>query len=102
MELGSTLAVIDGVARAIKIKKTFIIELALLDCLILGLVITLSKGTTSVTVIGNDRFVEQGDLVERTFAELIILVGFSLLGRVIDPLGNFLDISRKSKIEKGK
>ena len=72
MELGSTLAVIDGVARAIKIKKSFITELTLLDCLVFGLIITLNKGTTNITIIGNDRFVEQGDLVERTFAELII------------------------------
>jgi F-type H+/Na+-transporting ATPase subunit alpha len=94
LELGSTLAVIDGVARAIKIKKSFMTELTLLDCLIFGLIITLNKGTTNITIMGNDRFVEQGDLVERTFAELIILVGFTLLGRVIDPLGNFLDMRK--------
>jgi len=99
LELGSTLAVVDGVGRAIKIKKSFITELTLFDCLIFGLIITLNRGTTNITIIGNDRFVEQGDLVERTFAELIILAGFSLLGRVIDPLGNFLDENRKVKKE---
>jgi F-type H+/Na+-transporting ATPase subunit alpha len=91
MQLGSTLAVLDGVGRAIKIKKSFINELSLFDCVIFGLIITLNKGTTNLTIIGNDRFVEQGDFVERTFAELLISVGFSLLGRVIDPVGNFLD-----------
>ena len=91
MELGSTLAVLDGVGRAIKIKKAFINELVLFDFLIFGLIITLNRSVTSITIIGSDRFVEQGDFVERTFAELIILTGFALLGRVIDPLGNFLD-----------
>lgn len=91
MEIGSALAVLDGVARAVKIRKIFIAELVLIDNIIFGLIITVNRGITYITVIGNDRYVEQGDLVERTFAELFIFAGFRLLGRVIDPIGNFLD-----------
>jgi F0F1-type ATP synthase alpha subunit len=84
------------VARAAKIRKAFFCELALIDRQIFSIILTMQDGVTSLTVMGNDRSVEQGDLVERTFSELIICVGFSILGRVIDPLGNFLD-SPKAK-----
>jgi len=46
---------------------------------------------SGLTVLGNDRAVEQGDIAERSFMELLIEVGFFLVGRVIDPAANFLD-----------
>ena len=46
---------------------------------------------TGLTVLGNDRMVEQGDIAERSFTELLIEVGFHLVGRIVDPTAVFLD-----------
>ncbi len=56
-----------------------------------GLALNLEFIITGLTVLGNDRLVEQGDIAERSFAEILIEVGFFLVGRIIDPTANFLD-----------
>ena len=64
-----------------------LINLALLKAVTLNLEFFIS----GLTILGSDRDVEQGDIAERTFMELLINVGFYLIGRVIDPISNFLD-----------
>ena len=90
MEIGLVLTAIDGVARVASMDLTFIgelINLATLKAVTLNLEFFIS----GLTILGNDRDVEQGDIAERTFMELLINVGFYLIGRVIDPISNFLD-----------
>jgi F0F1-type ATP synthase alpha subunit len=84
------LTTIDGVSRVIGIDATFIGELLILT-IVRALSLNLEFLITGLTVLGNDRQVEQGDIAERTFAELLIEVGFFLVGRIIDPAANFLD-----------
>jgi F0F1-type ATP synthase alpha subunit len=74
----------------IGIDATFIGELLILT-IVRALSLNLEFLITGLTVLGNDRQVEQGDIAERTFAELLIEVGFFLVGRIIDPAANFLD-----------
>lgn len=81
---------IDGVSKVIGIDNIFVGELLVL-AIIRGLAMNIELVITGLTVLGNDRQVEQGDMVERTFAELLIAVGFYLVGRILDPAGNFLD-----------
>jgi F0F1-type ATP synthase alpha subunit len=83
-------SIIDGVARVVSLEHTFIGEL-LVIALIKAMALNLEESITALTILGNDRNVLQGDLAERTFAELLIEVGFYLIGRVIDPAANFLD-----------
>ena len=90
LEVGVILTTIDGVSRVIGLDTSFIGELLLLSVL-RALSLNLEFLITGLTVLGNDRMVEQGDIAERSFAELLIEVGFFLVGRIIDPTANFLD-----------
>ena len=90
LEVGVILSLKDGVARVVALDHTFIGELLLLTG-VKALTINLEYIITGLSVLGNDRDVEQGDIAERTYAELLISVGFFLVGRVIDPVSNFLD-----------
>merc|ERR1712100_828713 len=44
-----------------------------------------------IVVLGNDREIQEGDIVKRTGAIVDVPIGRSLLGRVVDPLGNAID-----------
>ena len=90
MEIGLILTAIDGVARVSGLDTTFIGELINLG-VIKSVTLNLEFFISGLTILGNDRDVEQGDIAERTFMELLINVGFYLIGRVIDPISNFLD-----------
>jgi F0F1-type ATP synthase alpha subunit len=90
LEVGLVLTTIDGVSRVIALDHTFIGELLLLAN-VRAITLNLELIITGLSVLGNDREVEQGDIAERTYAELLIEVGFFLIGRIIDPAANFLD-----------
>ncbi len=90
MEVGITLAVVDGVAKVLGVDLAFIGELLTIGT-IKAMALNIENSVSALTVIGNDRDVLQGDIVERSFAELLIKVGFFIVGRVIDPIANFLD-----------
>ena len=77
-------------ARVIALDQTFIGELLVLS-VVRALTLNLENFVTGLSILGNDRNVVQGDVAERTFAELLIEVGFFLVGRIIDPAANFLD-----------
>jgi F0F1-type ATP synthase alpha subunit len=90
MDLGIVSTIIDGVARLLALELVFLGELILFS-LFKAMTINLEYFITGVTVLGNDRAVEQGDIAERSFTELLVEIGFFLIGRVIDPAANFLD-----------
>lgn len=91
LEVGIILSLKDGVARVVALDHTFIGELLLLSN-VKALTLNLEYIISGLSILGNDRDVEQGDIAERTYAELLISVGFFLLGRILDPVGNFLDL----------
>lgn len=90
MEVGIVLTIIDGVARVIALDHSFIGELLNVTTT-KALTLNLENAVTGLSILGNDRNIVQGDIAERTFAELLIEVGFFLVGRIIDPAANYLD-----------
>jgi len=56
-----------------------------------GLTLNLSEITSDIAILGNDKDVEEGELAERLFMELVISVGFQLVGTVIDAIGNYIN-----------
>jgi F0F1-type ATP synthase alpha subunit len=86
------LTTVDGVARVLSLDAAFIGELMILSIL-KALALNLEFFISGLTILGNDRQVEQGDIAERSFMEILIQVGFFLIGRIIDPAANFLDAS---------
>lgn len=91
MDAGVVLSMVDGVSRVVALDSSFIGELILL-ILVRAVTLNLELLITGLSVLGNDRNVEQGDIAERTLAEILIAVGFFLIGRVIDPAANFIDL----------
>lgn len=56
-----------------------------------GLALNIYHSTISCVLFGNERFLKEGDLVYRSFELLSLGVGFSLLGRVVNVLGEAID-----------
>src|SRR5260221_4735537 len=56
-----------------------------------GLALNLEADKVGIIVLGNPNTIEQGDIVSTTGKLLSIKVSESLIGRVIDPLGNPID-----------
>lgn len=53
--------------------------------------LNLEPDNVGVVVFGNDRLIREGDVVKRTGAIVDVPIGDSLLGRVVDALGNPID-----------
>jgi len=58
---------------------------------IMGLVLNLEVDKISAVVLGDDQDIKPGEYVMRRFKLMNVPTGQSLLGRVVDPLGNPLD-----------
>lgn len=91
MELGLTLFNKDGIARLIGLEELFQSELVILFAPLKGLTLNLSELSSDIAILGNDKEVEEGELAERLFLELVILVGFHLIGSTVDAIGNFIN-----------
>lgn len=53
--------------------------------------LNLETDNVGVVVLGNDREIQEGDVVKRTGAIVNVPIGDDLLGRVLDALGNPID-----------
>jgi proton translocating ATP synthase F1 alpha subunit len=56
-----------------------------------GMALNLETDNVGIVVLGNDREIQEGDIVKRTGNIVDVPIGEGLLGRVIDPLGNAID-----------
>jgi len=67
-----------------------------------ALVLNLEEYTVGAVVLGEDKNIQEGDLVKRTKQVLSVPVGEALLGRVVNPLGKPIDgkgsIAAKAKL----
>ena len=53
--------------------------------------LNLEPDNVGIVVFGNDKLIKEGDVVKRTGAIVDVPVGESILGRVVDALGNPID-----------
>ena len=60
--------------------------------------LNLEPDNVGVVVFGNDKVIKEGDIVKRTGAIVDVPVGESLLGRVVDALGNPIDGKVRSSL----
>jgi len=93
---GTVLSVGDGIAKVSDLHDVQAGELVTIFCsgsteLLKGLALNLEVNEVGVVIFGNDRFVQQGDLVIRTFQIVDVPVGYPLLGRVVNALGEPID-----------
>src|ERR1700743_26653 len=88
-----------NIGYVLALKDVIASEIVRFNGTILGLAINLEENVTGVTIFGNDRNIKQGDYVERLYTILEIAVSTSLIGRVIDSLGNYIDESVTEEVE---
>jgi proton translocating ATP synthase F1 alpha subunit len=56
-----------------------------------GMSLNLENNTVGIVIFGNDSLISEGCTVNRTKNIVNVPVGYGLLGRIVDPLGNPLD-----------
>jgi F-type H+-transporting ATPase subunit alpha len=104
-EVGTVVAVGDGVAEIEGIEDARMMEMVLFDdfedeslkdslekdSALYGLVLNLEEESVKVVVLGDTSRVSEGMRVKRTGKLLSIPVGDSIVGRVVNPLGEVID-----------
>ena len=56
-----------------------------------GMALNLETDNVGIVILGNDREIQEGDIVKRTGSIVDVPIGLGMLGRVVDPLGNAID-----------
>jgi F-type H+-transporting ATPase subunit alpha len=93
-EVGRVVEVGDGIARVYGLSKAMageMLEFQTNHGAVMGQVFNLELDTVGAVIYGDYLAVKEGDLVKSTGRLLEVPVGESLLGRVVNPLGQPLD-----------
>ena len=90
-EIGTVLQVSDGVARIYGLRNAEANELLEFENGIKAIVMNLEEDNVGAVLLGPTDRIKEGFTVKRTKRIASIMVGESMLGRVIDPLGAPLD-----------
>ena len=95
LETGRVLAVGDGIARVYGLDHIqageWVEILSSNNQVVRGIALNLETDNVGVVIVGNDRSVQEGDLVKRCHKIVDVNVGMGLLGRVVDGLGQPID-----------
>lgn len=89
--IGKVISVNDGIASIYGLEKVKFGEKVLFSSGIEGIVLDLDHDTAGVVMLGSDRDVQEGDIVKCSDAAVQVPVGFELLGRVVNALGQPID-----------
>ena len=90
-EVGTVLQVGDGIARIYGLNSVQANELIEFDSGVMGIVLNLEEDNVGAVLLGSSEAIKEGDSVKRTKKIASIQVGESLLGRVINTLGEPID-----------
>ena len=90
-ETGTVLSVGDGIARVFGLEKVMAGELVEFGDGLDGMVLNLEEDNVGIAVMGETTGVKEGDLCRRTGRIIEVPVGESLIGRVVDGLGQPID-----------
>merc|ERR1719453_1996963 len=90
-EFGTVISIGDGIARVFGLTKVQAGEMVEFNSGVKGMALNLETDNVGIVVLGNDREIQEGDIVKRTGAIVDVPIGEGLLGRVVDALGNPID-----------
>ena len=90
-ETGVVILVGDGIARVSGLDKCMAGELIEFPNGSYGMAQNLEEDTVSVVILGTDNGIKEGDTVKRTGRVVSVPVGMSLVGRVVNALGEPID-----------
>jgi F-type H+-transporting ATPase subunit alpha len=86
-EVGTVVAVGDGIARVNGLETCMSGELLELPHGVFGMALNLEEGSVGAVLLGEFHKIKEGDTVKRTGRIMEVPVGDGLVGRVVDPLG---------------
>ncbi len=89
--IGVTLQVGDGIARIYGLQDALAGELLEFPHGIYGLAMNLERDNLGCIILGDDKKIQEGDLVKGTGRIMQVPTGRALLGRVVNALGQPLD-----------
>ena len=90
-ETGVVILVGDGISKVSGLDKCMAGELVEFPNGAYGMAQNLEEDSVSVVILGNDEGIKEGDTVKRTGKVVSVPVGKSLLGRVVNALGQPID-----------
>ncbi len=90
-EVGTVLTVGDGIARVYGLDNVQAGEMVEFPGKVKGMALNLEDDNVGVVIFGSDKSIKEGDVVKRTESIVEVPTGKSLLGRVVDGLGNPID-----------
>lgn len=89
--VGTVQQIGNGVATVSGLPNVSVDEIVTFPTGIEGMTLNLERQRVDLIMLGSEKGIRGGDLVEATGKQLKIPVGANLLGRVVDPLGNPID-----------
>merc|ERR1712048_765784 len=90
-EFGSVISIGDGIARVFGLTKVQAGEMVEFKSGVKGMALNLETDNVGIVILGNDREIQEGDIVKRTGSIVDVPIGECMLSRVVDPLGNAID-----------
>jgi F-type H+-transporting ATPase subunit alpha len=90
-ETGTIISVGDGICQAYGLSKVALGELVEFSDGLRGVAFNLEEDSVGIVLMGDTTRVREGDTVKRTGKIAEVPVGESLIGRVVDALGNPID-----------
>ena len=89
--VGVVLQVGDGIARVYGLENVMAAELVEFPGGVFGMALNLEEDSVGCVILGEDRYIKEGDIAKCTGRIVEVPVGPELLGRVVDALGRPID-----------
>jgi F-type H+-transporting ATPase subunit alpha len=89
--VGTVVEVGDGIAQVYGLDAALASELLEFPGGVMGMALNLGEDTVGAVILGDPRYIKEGDTVKTTGRVVEVPVGQALLGRVVDPLGRPID-----------
>ncbi|MEK7329636.1 MAG: F0F1 ATP synthase subunit alpha, partial [Candidatus Eisenbacteria bacterium] len=89
--VGTVLSVGDGISRVWGLEDAMAGELIRFPGDVMGMVLNLEEDNVGVVLLGPDKDIKEGDRVERTGRIASVPVGKTMIGRVVNALGQPVD-----------
>ena len=90
-DVGTVQHIGNGIATVSGLPNVSIDEIVTFPTGVEGMALNLERKRVDLIMLGSEKDIRGGDLVQATGKRLRVPVGSQLLGRIIDPLGNPLD-----------
>lgn len=89
--VGTVQRIGNGVATVSGLPDVSVDEIVEFPTGVEGMALNLDRKHVDLIMLGSEKAIRGGDLVQATGKRLLIPVGAQLLGRIVDPLGNPID-----------